>query len=185
VAFSKSLESCIQPTLSRTDYSSAEKAATWYSAKDCYFFRLHCHETVKKLKEGQIIDGYTIRGLEGVATPEAAQQRFVLIREGIKAVLDEQALQELDGKEKPEMLAHIYRRYALRSQVAAYKRGLQDQQEALHEQALQELDGREKLKMLAHIYRRYALRSQVAAYKRGLEYQHEVLHDDLCSLSLH
>jgi hypothetical protein len=43
--------------------------------------------------------------------------------------LDEQALQELDGREKPEMLAHIYRLHTLRSQVAAYELGLRDQQE--------------------------------------------------------
>jgi hypothetical protein len=130
VAFSKSLESCTQTTLNLTDYSSDEKAATWYNGKDCYSFRQHCQETVHKLRRGRQVAGYTIRGLEGSAG-EGHRQRCGMIREGIKAVLDEQALQWLDDRKKPEMLAHIYRRYARLSQMKANKRGLQDQQEVL------------------------------------------------------
>jgi hypothetical protein len=126
VAFSESLE-CIQTTINLTDYSSNEKAATWYDAKDIYIFRQHRRETVRKLEEGQI-GGCCIRGLERL-TREGSRQRHERLVEGLNAVLDEQDLQEMDGREKPEMLAHIYRLHTLRSRVAAYERGLQDQQE--------------------------------------------------------
>lgn len=67
-----------------------------------------------------------LRGVEGM-TLAGSRTRYENIRNGINTVLDEQELQDLDGKENPEMLAHIYWMNTAKCQEAAHKIALHDQ----------------------------------------------------------
>jgi hypothetical protein len=125
--FASSLE-VIQPTIHKEEYSPEEKAATWYDVKEFRSFRKERRETVKQVEQGNSETDMCTRGVEAL-TKVGAHRRHVAITLGLSAVLDEQELQEWDGKENPDMLAHIYQVHSLRSQAAAYERGLKDQQE--------------------------------------------------------
>jgi hypothetical protein len=131
LSFASSLE-VIQPTIHKEDYSPEEKAATWYGVKELKSFRRDRRETIKQVEEGNSDTDTNIctRGVEAL-TKVGARRRHAVITLGLSSVLDEQELQDLDGKENPDMLAHIYKLHTLRSQAAAYERGLRDQQEVL------------------------------------------------------
>ena len=131
LTFSNTLEA-IQPTIHKLDYSADEKAATWYDNTELKSFRRERRAAARQMEQGffSLETDVCTRGVENM-TRDGSRQRQVAITQGLSAVLDEQELQDMDGKENPEMLAQIYKLHTIRSQAAAYERGLKDQQAVL------------------------------------------------------
>ena len=108
--------------LSRHEYSVQEKVATWYTPAEFRLFKQERLEIARIMSLEVPCDDICTRGLEALTT-KGARQRSTNIAKGIKAVLDEQELQEYDGEENPEMLAHIYKLSTKKSITSALKRG--------------------------------------------------------------
>ena len=120
----------IEDTIHIADYTPEERDATWYSTDEVKSFKAERKETAKRIDEGDASEVECCRGAESL-TIEGCQIRQESILIGINSVLDEQEMQDLDGTENPEMLAHIYRLNTQKSETLAHERGLEDEREVL------------------------------------------------------
>jgi hypothetical protein len=126
LVFSTKLE--YTDTIHVLEYSQEERAAAWYDSNDSKAFRKDRRETVLRADQGLPLPTDCLRGVEGW-TQQGAHRRYDRIDTARYAVLEEQELQEWDGQDNPNMLAHIYRIHMMASEVAAYQQGLHDQRE--------------------------------------------------------
>lgn len=128
VAFCVTLK--VEEIIHISDYSLEEMSATWYDAQEIKSFKEDRKDTAKRIDQGATTDSDYHRGVESL-TIAGARIRYEHILVGVNSVLDEQELQDLDGKENPEMLAHIYRLNTRQSEALAHERGLSDQREVM------------------------------------------------------
>jgi hypothetical protein len=114
------------------DYSDREYFATWYVEEDLQDIFNHCVDTVRMMVNGLVLDeekGYSPRGLE-YKTPTGAKTRKHNKSRGIRAVLDEQERQRVEGVNDPERLAKLYYESAADSRRAYRLLAMKDQEEA-------------------------------------------------------
>lgn len=126
VVFSTKLE--YTDTIHVLEYSQEERAAAWYDSNDSKAFRKDRRETALRADTELPLPTDCLRGVEAW-TQQGARRRYAHIHTARHAVLEEQELQEWDGQDNPNMLAHIYRIHTMASQAAAYQQGLNDQRE--------------------------------------------------------
>jgi hypothetical protein len=128
IAFSGTLQ--VEEIIHVSEYTQDEVSSTWYDRKEIGSFKEDRKNAAKRIDQGVSSDSDCLRGVESL-TVAGARIRYESVLVGINSVLDEQELQDLDGKEDPEMLAHIYRLNTHQSEALAHQRGLSDEREVL------------------------------------------------------
>eukprot|EP00934_Nitzschia_sp_Nitz4_P006605 Nitzschia sp. Nitz4//scaffold226_size53432//19493//20188//NITZ4_006697-RA/size53432-processed-gene-0.48-mRNA-1//1//CDS//3329542739//6595//frame0 len=123
-------ELIVDPIIHVNEYTPEEKSATWYGPNDLKSFKKERLEVARRIDGGKVTDSDCTRGVEH-HTHSGSRIRNKNIVEGVNSVLDEQDLQDMDGKENPELLAHVYRLKTVRSQELARKRALKDELEVI------------------------------------------------------
>jgi hypothetical protein len=111
-----------------SDYTPQEVNATWYNSMELRSFKADRRNIANRIDQGVRSDSDYHRGVESL-TVAGSRIRYESVLVGINSVLDEQELQDLDGKENAEMLAHIYRLNTHQSEALAHERGLSDERE--------------------------------------------------------
>jgi hypothetical protein len=152
VSFPESYEEAIRmvDTIHVTEYTPQEKYATWYTLQELKSFKKErkaiarrydklqqqpghhhdLHHDHPHHRDHNDCRGYDIRGIEN-STARWGRIRHKHIVDGINSVLDEQDLQEQDGRSDPDTLAYIYCMVTSDSKHLARVRGEQDRIDAM------------------------------------------------------
>lgn len=125
VTFSASVE-MVKLTLHRTEYTEAERNATWYNPLELQSIQNERRRLIHSLQIGQTVE--CSRGLES-KTKQGKRERQMAIMDAISAVLDEQEEQMIRCAVDPEALARIYGIFSRESQTLAIEQAAQDQEE--------------------------------------------------------
>mmetsp|Transcript_31026 Transcript_31026/g.51669 ORF Transcript_31026/g.51669 Transcript_31026/m.51669 type:complete len:274 (-) Transcript_31026:447-1268(-) len=128
----------VYETIHISEYTPDERCASWYNIRDLKSFKRDRRDTARRIDQGRMYDDDCVRGVEN-ATHSGSRLRHHHIVDGINSVLNEQDLQDQDGKWNPDSLAFIYRVASEESVHLARKRGLQDQTEIWEDLEQQQL----------------------------------------------
>ncbi|KAG7353770.1 hypothetical protein IV203_003125 [Nitzschia inconspicua] len=111
------------------DYSKEERSKTWFSRREFGEIKASHKELIRRLSNRECIpdtEDCSVRGLEGRSQANSKNRQNIIMA-GILAVLNEQDIQKIEGRNDPEALAIIYRQYSYHSLQAASIMGRRDE----------------------------------------------------------
>ena len=120
------------------DYTEKEIEACWYNSRDYKGMKKDIKHTVQMIESNQTVDenkGYCVRGVEDHTT-DAKIPKYRRQERAIQAVLDQQEYEDDDhdnDEDSPDddsdhAIAQAYRKQTLSGQLAAYTKGVADEQ---------------------------------------------------------